>query len=81
MKGSGPLHERETIINFNEEGDEASICTASTGVYKRLLKRLGSKYLTEDGQRHAVFTFPLEFLQLPRVKAKRTLCQIAIRQS
>jgi hypothetical protein len=29
MKGSGPLHERETIINFNEEGDEASIWTAS----------------------------------------------------
>src|SRR5215472_10474194 len=73
MKGKDQKHERETIINFNEEDDTASIWTASEGVYRRLLKRLGRAYLTEDGDRHAVFTFPVNFLDLPRVKAKREL--------
>jgi hypothetical protein len=73
MKGKGPKHERETIINFNEEDGEASIWTASEPVYRRLLKRLGRAYLTADGERHAVFTFPAEFLQLPRAKAKKVL--------
>lgn len=35
MKGKGPKHERETIINFNEEGATASISTASDAVYRR----------------------------------------------
>jgi hypothetical protein len=73
MKGKGPKQERETIINFNEEDDTASIWTASDPVYRRLLKRLGRQYLTEDGERHAVFTFPAEFLQLPRARTKRVL--------
>jgi len=47
--------------------------TASDMVYRRLLKRLGKDYLTEDGERHAVVTFPINFLDLPRVKAKREL--------
>jgi hypothetical protein len=75
MKASGPKHERETIINFNEESDTASIWTASETVRRRLLKRLGSGYLTEDGERHAVFTFPVKFLQLPRAKAKKVLSE------
>jgi hypothetical protein len=73
MKASGPKRERETIINFNEEDETATVWTASRNVYNRLLKRLGRDYLTEDGERHAVFTFPAEFLQLPRAKAKKVL--------
>jgi hypothetical protein len=73
MKGKGPKHERETIINFNEEDGTASIWTASETVYRRLLKRLGPQYLTEDEERHAIFVFPKNLLVLPRIKAKRTL--------
>lgn len=73
MKGKGPRSERETIINFNEEDETASIWTASEPVYRKLMKRLGSQYLTEDDERHAVFTFPRQLISLPRVKAKRVL--------
>jgi hypothetical protein len=65
--------ERETIIGFNEEEETASIWTASETVYRRLLKRLGRAYLSEDSERHAVFIFPAEFLALPRAKAKKVL--------
>ena len=71
MKGKGPRSERETIINFNEEDETASIWTASEPVYRKLMKRLGSQYLTEDDERHAVFTFPRQLISLPRVKAKK----------
>ena len=71
MKASGPKHERETIINFNEEEDKATIWTASEITYRRLLKRLGRAYLTEEGERHAVFSFPRQWLILPRFKTKR----------
>jgi hypothetical protein len=73
MNGKGPRSERETIINFNEGAETASIWTASEAVYRRLLKRLGHAYLTEDGERHAVFKFPKELISLPRFKAKRVL--------
>ena len=75
MKGEGPKHERETIINFNEEGNTASIWTASVIVYRRLLKRLGREYLTEDSESHAEFKFPVSFLQLPRPKRPVTEAQ------
>jgi hypothetical protein len=73
MKGEGPRIERETTIVFNEEEETASIWTASDTVYRRLLKRLGRAYLTENGERHAVFTFPKEFIGLPRLKNKKEL--------
>jgi hypothetical protein len=73
MKGKGPRIERETVINFNEEEKTTWIWTASEPVYRKLLKRLGSEYMTEDGERHAVFVFPSNFLSLPRTKAKRVL--------
>jgi len=73
MKGEGPRIERETTIVFNEEEGTASIWTASDTVYRRLLKRLGRAYLTEDGERHAVFAFPKEFIGLPRLKTKKKL--------
>ena len=74
MTPKGPRSERETVIRFNEE-DTASIWTASDAVYRRLMKRLGRQYLTEDGERHAVFTFPKELISLPRAKAKRVLTE------
>jgi len=64
---------RETIITFNDEEETAFVWTASESVYRRLLNRLGRAYLSEDGERHAVFIFPAEFLALPRAKAKRVL--------
>lgn len=73
MKAKGPREERETVITLNEAEDTTHLWTASEVVYRRLLKRLGTGYLTEDGERHAVFVFPSKFLDLPRVKAKREL--------
>jgi hypothetical protein len=73
MKGKGPRIERETVINFNEVEDTAWIWTASETVYRRLLKRLGHEYLTEDGERHAEFKFPKQFIRLPSPKAQRRL--------
>jgi hypothetical protein len=75
MKGKGPRHERETIINFNEEEPTASIWTASETVYRRLLKRLGKDYLTEDGGRHAIFTFAKDWISPPRPKRPPTEAQ------
>lgn len=68
MKASGVKHERETIIGWNEEDDNAWIWTASDTVYRRLLKRLGRAYLTVDGERHAEFRFPKAWILLPRPK-------------
>jgi hypothetical protein len=75
MTPKGPRSERETVIRFDEEEDTASIWAASDAVYRRLMKRLGRQYLTEDGERHAVFTFPKELISLPRAKAKRVLTE------
>ena len=66
MKGKGPKNERETIINFNEESDKASIWTASEVVYRRLLK-LG--YVpSQDNERSAVFEMLKRDVTLPRPK-------------
>jgi hypothetical protein len=75
MKGKGPRIERETVINFNEEGDTTWVWTASETVYKRLLKRLGRQHLTQDGERHAEFKFPKQFISLPKAKAQRVLTE------
>lgn len=48
MKGQGPKHERETIIRFDEESDQAEVWTASEVTYRRMLKRVGRAYLAED---------------------------------
>lgn len=73
MKGSGIRQERETIIRFDEDSDMASIWTASETVYRRLLKRLGRAFLTEDGERHAIFEFPVKLIVLPMNKAPKVL--------
>jgi hypothetical protein len=66
MKGKGPKHERETILNFNEESDTASIWTASEVVYRRLLK-LGYAP-SQDNERSAVFEMLKRDVKLPRPK-------------
>lgn len=71
MNGTGIRQERETIINMNEEDDACSIWTASETVYRRLMKRLGSAYLAENGERHALFIFPKKWLLLPRSRPDR----------
>ena len=53
MKSTGPKHERETIVRWDEEGPDAEIWTASQLVYNRLLKR--GFELIEEGGRHGVF--------------------------
>ena len=73
MKASGPRHERETVIRFDEEDGQASVWTASQSVHNRLMRRLGRAYLVEDGERHSLFVFPREFVGLPRAKQKKQL--------
>ena len=75
MKADGPRGERETVINFNEEDDTCSIWTASDVTYRHLLKRLGSEYVTQDGERHAEFKFPVKWLTLPRKRVVRPLTE------
>ena len=58
MKGKGPRIERETVIGFNHEEDTASIWTASEVIYRRLVKRLGRVYLTDDGDGMRSLSFP-----------------------
>jgi hypothetical protein len=53
MKGKGPRSERETVINFNEEEETATIWTASGPMDKRL-RKLGLEVI-EEGGRHTVF--------------------------
>jgi len=66
MKGKGPKYERETIINFNEESDKASIWTASEVVYRRLVKM--GYVPSQDNERSAVFELPKRDVKLPRPK-------------
>ena len=75
MIGSGPRAERETVINFNQADETATVWTASEQVYRKLMKKLGRVYLTEDGERHAVFTFPRQLIRLPQAKTVRKLSE------
>src|SRR5215467_12244598 len=75
MKGYGPKRERETIVRFDDQSYSSEIWTASETVYRRLLKRLGRAYLTEDGERQAVFVFPTAFIKLPKPKREATEAQ------
>jgi hypothetical protein len=71
MTGKGSKRERETIINFNEESETASIWTASEVIHRRLLK-LG--YMpSQDNERSAVFEIPKRDIKLPR--PKRTMSE------
>ena len=65
MTPKGPRSERETVINFNEEDDSATIWTASGVIHNRLMKRLSRAYLTEDGDRHSEWKVPNRLIRLP----------------
>jgi len=69
MKASGIKEERETVIVFDEDGKMASLWTASDAVYRQMKKR--GWIATDDGERHALFTFPKNRLRLPRMISKR----------
>jgi hypothetical protein len=71
MKGKGIKVERETIINFNEDSDEATIWTASETIYRRLKKR--GIELMEDNERSAIFKCSKTLIMLPRQKPPRIL--------
>lgn len=73
MKGKGARLERETIINFNEVDETASIWTASEVVYRKLVKRGYTP--REDEERHAVFEMPKRDIKLPRPKRQMTDAQ------
>jgi len=66
MKAKGPKIERETIIRWDEVGDDAEIWTASQPVYRKLL-RLG--YVPkEDNERSATFEMPKRCISIRRVR-------------
>jgi hypothetical protein len=67
VKAIGPKSERETIIVVDEEGKLATLWTASESVYQQMLKRDWQP--DEDGERHAMFSFPKGCLRLPRQKS------------
>jgi len=71
----GPRYERETIINFNEADETASIWTASESVYRQMMKR--GYQPREDGERHAVFEMVKRDIKLPRPKRKASPEQAA----
>jgi tRNA splicing endonuclease len=73
VKGKGPREERETIINFNEAEDTASIWTASETVYRQLRKRGYTPF--EDCDRHAKFEVMKRDVKLPRPKRQREMSQ------
>ena len=70
MKAKGVRQERETIINFNDEEDIASVWTASQKVY-RALKRVGYNPVADD-ERSARFEIPKADIRLPKPKRKLT---------
>ena len=82
MKSTGPKHERETIIRFDEEGKTAEVYTASDLVFRRLKKRGFTP--TEDNERSAVFVVPKRSIRLP-VQPRKVLPptpkQIAVREA
>ena len=63
MIGKGPREERETVIVWSEDGDTATIWTASETVYRRMKKR--GWFPSEDGERHAAFEVPKRLIRLP----------------
>ena len=70
MKAIGPGYERESILLWSDDDDNATLWTASQTIYRRMLKR--GFVPKEDGERHALFEFPKQRVKLPRLnKSKR----------
>ena len=73
MKGFGSRLERETIINFNDAEDTATVWTASAVVYRRL-KKLG--YMpVKDSKHSAKFEVPKRHIRLPKQPSKARQAQ------
>jgi hypothetical protein len=66
MTPKGPRSERETVINFNEEEETATIWTAS-GPMDRRLRKLGVEVI-EEGERRTVFRCPKSQVKVRRLK-------------
>jgi hypothetical protein len=66
MRPNGPRSERETVINFNEEEETATIWTAS-GSMDRRLRKLGLEVI-EEGDRHTVFKCLKSQVKIRRLK-------------
>ena len=66
MTPKGPKSERETVINFNEEEETATIWTASGTTDKRL-RKLGLEVI-EEGDRHTVFKCLRSQVKIRRLK-------------
>jgi len=67
MTPEGLRSERETVINFNEEDETATIWTASGPMDKRL-RKLGLEVI-EEGDRHTVFKCLRSQVKVRRLKA------------
>jgi len=70
MKAKGIRQERETIINFNDAEDIASVWTASQKVYRALTKKGYGP--VEDHGRSASFEISKADIRLPIPKRKLT---------
>ena len=70
MKAKGLRQERETMINFNDAEEVASVWTASQKVY-RALKKVGYNPIADD-ERSASFEISKADVRLPRPKRKLT---------
>jgi hypothetical protein len=66
MTPKGPRSERETIINFNEDDETATIWTASGPMDKRF-RKLGLEVI-EEGERHTVFKCLKSQVKVRRLK-------------
>ena len=73
MKALGPREERETIITFNDLEPFAQIWTASDVIDRRLRK--SGLTLTEEGDRHSVFTCPKIAIKIRKQKLVKPISE------
>ena len=69
MRGIGPREERETVVNWSEDSDMATIWTSSETVYRRMKKR--GWFPSEDEERHATFEVPKRLIRLPIARERK----------
>ena len=70
VQGKGPREERETVVNWSEDSDMATIWTSSETVYRRMKKR--GWFPSEDEERHAMFEVPKRLVRLPLNRPQKT---------
>ena len=79
MKPSGPKHERETVILFNEDSGLATIGTASGTAYQKY-KKYGLEIVSET-DRWTTFKCPKSWIKVnrPRRLSQKTRTEMAAR--